>query len=153
MFFVSLAANIDPDDYAWLVFTRATKMRLKGYHQRHVLNLEKGDIFGVRRTRSNTYQLVKSDSMHILYRNIKPKTHDNILNNSIPYKGPTPSKQEVEEGFVRPRKVSTREPSQRSNKRTDDYFKPVQTAYYREVRDRPVQLSVAPAQGRAHPRP
>lgn len=124
MFFVSEAANIDPEDFAWLVFTRSTKMRLTGYHQRHVLNLSKGDIFGIRRTRSNTYQLVKSDAMHVLYRNLSPKTYANIMKNSIPYKGPTPTEQEVEDGFVRRRKVSTREPVPNPHKRTDDYYIP-----------------------------
>lgn len=124
MFYISESAAIDPDDFAWLVFTRATKMRLSGYNQRHTLVLEKGDIFGVRRTRVGKYQLVKGSQMHILYRNISEKTHSNIMKNAIPYKGPTPSEQEVEDGFVRHRRVSTRETSHTPNKRTDDYYKP-----------------------------
>lgn len=124
MFFITEAANIDPDAFAWLVFTRSTKMRLTGYHQRHVLTLAKGDIFGIKRTRSNTYQLVKSDAMHILYRNISDRTYGSIMKNSIPYKGPTPSEQEVEEGYVRRRKVRTKEPAHTPQKRTDDYYIP-----------------------------
>lgn len=124
MFFVVESANIDPDSFAWLVFTRATKMRLTGYHQRHVLNLMKGDIFGVRRTRSNTYQMVKSDAMHILYRNLTERTYSSIMKNSIPYKGETPTDAEAEEGFVRRRKVNTRETVKPANKRVDDFFIP-----------------------------
>lgn len=125
MFFVSLAAkSIDPEAFAWLVFTRATKMRLTGYNQRHVLTLAKGDIFGVRRTRSNTFQIVKSDSLHVLYRNVTPAVHERILKNSIAYKGPPVTPQEVEDGFVRQRRVATREADKTANKRIDDFFKP-----------------------------
>lgn len=122
MFFIALAADIDPDDFAWLVFTRSTKMRLTGYNQRHSLTLEKGDIFGVRRTRSNTYQLVKSDQLHVLYRNIPVSTHERILKHSIAYKGEPITMQEVEEGFTRRRRVATREKAV-ANKRTDDFYR------------------------------
>lgn len=125
MFYVSVAATaIDPEAYAWLVFTRATKMRLTGYNQRHVLILSKGDVFGIRRTRSNTYQIVKSDALHVLYRNIPPNTQDRILTNSIPYKGEPITPQEVEDGFSRHRRVSTQEPKRKSNRRIDDFFVP-----------------------------
>jgi len=125
MFFVSIAAKgIDPEAFAWLVFTRSTKMQLKGYNQRHTLVLSKGDIFGVRRTRSNTYQMVKSDSLHVLYRNVPAETYNRILKNCIAYKGTPITEEEVEDGFSRSRRVSTTESTQKSNKRTDDFYKP-----------------------------
>lgn len=125
MFFVSIAAKgIDPEAFAWLVFTRTTKMQLRGYNQRHTLVLAKGDVFGIRRTRSNTYQIVKSDALHVIYRNVPADTQDRIMKNSMVYKGPPITEQEVEDGFSRQRRVSTREPVNNANKRVDDFFKP-----------------------------
>ena len=121
--FVIEAANINPDDYAWLTFTRQTKLKLTGYHQKHELRLERGDIFGVRRTRSNTYQLVKADAMHVLYRGLSEKAHNSIMKHSIPYEGPPPTPEEIEEGFVRRRKVNVVNRKRVANKRTDDYYK------------------------------
>jgi len=122
MFFIE-AANINPDDYAWLVFKRQTKLKLSGYNQKHELRLARGDIFGVRRTRSNTYQLVKADSMHVLYRGISEKTHTSIMKHGMPYDGPPPTEDEVDEGFVRRRKVATHEKTIVANKRTNDYYR------------------------------
>lgn len=119
---ISESANIDPENFSWLVY-KGNKKSLKGHNQRHTLVLEKEDIYGVRFTKTKTYQLVKADALHVIFRNIDKKKHDNILKVSTPYKGPTPTDDEVTEGFVRNRRVPTKENSV-ANKQKDNYFRP-----------------------------
>jgi hypothetical protein len=122
--FVIECANIDPDDFTWLVFKRATSLKTspKKFNQRHTLILTKGDLFGVRKTRKGSFQLVKADSLHVLFRAIPDATYNNILKNSKEHTGPTPSDQDVDEGFTRKKRVDTKEKSS-SNKMKDDYYK------------------------------
>lgn len=123
--FVAEAADVDPNDFTWLVFKRKTSLRTQpqAYNQRHTLVLEYGDVYGVLKTRKQVYQLIKQNEMHILYRGIPQSVHDRIFDVSVPYKGQTPSLK-IEPGFQRAKRKAVVPVEKKTMRRTEDFFKP-----------------------------
>lgn len=129
--FVAEAANVNPEDFSWLVFIQGS-MRFTGNHnQQHKLVLKEGDLFGIRRTRSNTYNIIKADALHVLFRSVTDDQHKRLMKRTRVFRGKTPTK-DLESGYKRHKKLAAKAPAIKVDKRKDDYFRPANTRQINE---------------------
>lgn len=136
---MSLSANIDPEEFVWKRYNGSRKRKYKNNHQKHELVLEKGDVYGVKQTRSRTpnFQILHSDKMHVLFRNFTLKDVESLDKVSKDYRGKTPSAEALEEGRVRRKRTSTKDVvAVKANKLKDSHYKPARRVNEKLVVDK-----------------